>query len=591
MKSRLLVALLSIALVGLAGLQYHWINQITIVERQRLERSVRDAATDLAEDFSSDLRGLFVMLEQRYGALPEPATIALRYLAWAEGANYPRLMRTLYLASPTEFLQFDPEQGTMEPAFWPKELEGFREFVTRQTPAPSGDRRFPPLLPVAANMDAFLIPLTRPDDPSRRDRERTSTRPDGLPVRPAPQTWVIAQLDRSFIVQEILPSIVARRFAEFEGQNYRVAVAAMGGGGELQPIFTTGGDWSPADLLTPDYSTGLLSFSASGQRGRLPSANGSRGQGSGWRGGREIRGFLGPQGPIIASASIQNWRVLVKHQAGSIGAAADRFRQRNLAISFGILVVLGIGGATMVISGQRAHRLGRLQMEFAAGVSHELRTPLAVIQSAAHNLGSGVVKDREGIEEYAAIVQKEARRLTEMVEQVMTFTETQTGRKRYDLAPIDINDAVDQALRNLSEPLLDAGAAVSKRIDPSLPPVMADAATLTRCIQNLLSNAIKYGGGGQTPRIEIEADLDRISNRVRLSVIDHGPGVPEQDIGLLFEPFHRGANAASNVHGNGLGLHLVRRMMESQKGTAAYAPLQTGGARFVLTLVAAGSGA
>jgi signal transduction histidine kinase len=61
-------------------------------------------------------------------------------------------------------------------------------------------------------------------------------------------------------------------------------------------------------------------------------------------------------------------------------------------------------------------------MEFAAGISHELRTPLAVIQSAAHNLGAGVVRDREDIEEYAAIVKTEARRLTDMVEHVMAYT-------------------------------------------------------------------------------------------------------------------------------------------------------------------------
>jgi signal transduction histidine kinase len=142
----------------------------------------------------------------------------------------------------------------------------------------------------------------------------------------------------------------------------------------------------------------------------------------------------------------------------------------NLAVSFGILLVLALGSGVVIISGQRARTLGKLQMEFAAGVSHELRTPLAVIQSAAHNLRAGVVRDREGIEEYAAIVQKEARRLSGMVEQVMTYAETQSGRKRYVIAPLDLNRVVDGVLQNMAMTLGDANATVENRIDPQLPP-------------------------------------------------------------------------------------------------------------------------
>src|SRR5207244_10762051 len=131
-------------------------------------------------------------------------------------------------------------------------------------------------------------------------------------------------------------------------------------------------------------------------------------------------------------------------QAGALEMAVEQLRRRDLGVSFGILVVLGIGAVTAVLSGQRAKTLGRLQMEFAAGVSHELRTPLAVIQSAAHNLRAGVVRDKEGVEQYAAIVQDEARRLSDMVDEVLLYSETQSGRKKYDLQPIDVNEAVDR---------------------------------------------------------------------------------------------------------------------------------------------------
>jgi signal transduction histidine kinase len=267
------------------------------------------------------------------------------------------------------------------------------------------------------------------------------------------------------------------------------------------------------------------------------------------------------------------------------------FRRRNLAISFGVLVVLGISAVAIGISSSRARRLGRLQMEFAAGISHELRTPLAVIQSAAHNLGAGVVRDREGIEEYAEIVKTEARRLTEMVEQVMAYTETQSGRKHYDLSPVDLGDVTELALRNMSTVMQEANAIVKKNVDPALPPVLADAPALTRCLQNLLSNALKYGGADQSAHVEIDARYDPEPGpygKVRLSVTDHGTGVPERDVRHLFEAFHRGSNASTNTPGNGLGLHLVDRIMKAQNGSVTYERAPDGGAIFTLTLQAAG---
>jgi len=113
---------------------------------------------------------------------------------------------------------------------------------------------------------------------------------------------------------------------------------------------------------------------------------------------------------------------------------------------------------------------------------------------------------------------------------------------------------------------------------------------LTQCVQNLLTNALKYGSANDSVQIEIESEVERSAGTIRLSVIDHGPGVPPVDERYLFDPFHRGANAATNTPGNGLGLHLVRRMMESQNGSVTYRRAAGGGASFVLTLPVAKEG-
>ena len=589
MISRISIVLLVIALLTLAGLQYHWIGQISEAERQRLEASVKDSSTRFAGDFASEIRSMSTSMDFR-GYEPTPAAIAARYRNWAETSGYPDLVRTLYVVRPViaadpRLFQINLQEESEQLVEWPERLVPLRPYFQRE-PA-GGERRgfnnAPRSLPWLDGSSAVLIPLTgRPTDlqfgrggpgPGQGrgpgPGQQFQPQPPTSPPPDQAESWLIAELDETTIRKQVFPALAARDFPMTGDQNYRVAVVNVPAS---VPVFSTGKTWTAQDLETFDYAVDLVGVP--GQFGQIGGiGRGGPPRPGGGRGG-------GPQGTYVG----QGLRLLVKHEAGSLEIAVANLRRRNLAISFGILLVLGFGAGLGIVSGHRARALGRQQMEFAAGVSHELRTPLAVIQSAAHNLRAGVVHDREGIEEYATIVQKEARRLSTMVEQVMTYAETQSGRKRYDIASVDLNSVVDRALQNMALPLGDANASVENRIDPQLPAAMGDEVALTQCVQNLLSNALKYGSGNDSVQIEIESEVEPSPGHIRLSVIDHGPGVPPEDERYLFDAFHRGTNAATNTPGNGLGLHLVRRMMEAQNGSVMYRRAAGGGASFILTL-------
>jgi len=589
MISRISIVLLVIALFTLAGLQYHWIGQISEAERQRLEASVKDSSTRFAGDFTGEIRSMSTSLDFR-GYEPAPAAIAARYRNWAETSGYPDLVRTLYVvrsaqAGDVRLFQINLQEESLHLIEWPSRLVPLRTYFQRESAG--AERRnvsnVPRSLPWLDGSSAVLIQLSgRPPEPQRGrggpgpgpgsgrgpGAQFQQQAPPSPPLDPM-ESWLIAELDESSLRKQVFPALVARDFPMTGDQNYRVAVVTIT---SSVAVFSSGATWTAQDLETFDYAVDLIG--GPGQFGQIGGIG---------RGGPPRPGGCGggPQAGIFVG---QGLRLLVKHEAGSLEIAVSNLRRRNLAISFGILLVLGFGAGVGIVSGHRARTLGRLQMEFAAGVSHELRTPLAVIQSAAHNLRAGVVQDREGIEEYATIVQKEARRLSNMVEQVMTYAETQSGRKRYDIAPVDLNAVVDRALQNMALPLGDANASVENRIDPQLPPAMGDEVALTQCVQNLISNALKYGSGTDSVQIEIESEVERSSGTIRLSVIDHGTGVPLVDERYLFDPFHRGANAATNTPGNGLGLHLVQRMMEAQGGSVTYRRAAGGGASFMLTL-------
>ncbi len=187
------------------------------------------------------------------------------------------------------------------------------------------------------------------------------------------------------------------------------------------------------------------------------------------------------------------WQLVVRHRAGSLEAAVSEARRRNLAVSLGVLALLAVSVAMIVLSTQRAQRLARQQVEFVAGVTHELQTPLAVIRSAGQNLADGVVDGPKQIREYGSLVEKEGRRLSGMVDQVLEFAGLQSQRSNLTIEVVPIDPVIESALSDCGAAIDESGVRVDKEIEPQLS-VMADASALRRAIQNLVDNAIKYGG-------------------------------------------------------------------------------------------------
>jgi len=297
------------------------------------------------------------------------------------------------------------------------------------------------------------------------------------------------------------------------------------------------------------------------------------------------------RGDRLAVKSFRNlpiespWQLVVKHRTGSLEAAVASTRRRSLMISFGILLLLAVSVALVIISTRRAQRLAEQQMEFVSAVSHELRTPLAVIRSAGENLADGVIDDRQQVRRYGALIQSEGRRLTEMVEQVLEFAGAQSGRQNYELRPVQVGEVVETVLAACQSLVAEGGFTVDTQIQPYLPPVMADAAALRNSIQNLLSNAMKYGGEQRWVGLKAQSVAGERGREVRITVEDHGLGISPADLPHIFEPFYRGREvAAAQIHGNGLGLSLVKRIIEAHGGRVSVESVPTRGSAFTLHL-------
>lgn len=223
-----------------------------------------------------------------------------------------------------------------------------------------------------------------------------------------------------------------------------------------------------------------------------------------------------------------------------------------------------------------------MRMDFVARVSHELKTPVTVIRSAAFNLFKGIVESPEDVRRYGRMIDDEGRRLGEMVDQIMLFSKMESGAAKYNLQIVDIREVVSKAVTSLSGAIEKQGCSVDMDLPSDLPEALADPTALTHCVQNLVNNAVKYGRTPESCVIRVSAQFDRPSQQMQIVVADAGTGIDPSDLPHVFEPFYRGQSVSAETPGNGLGLSLVKKMMEGQGGRVTVQSARGQGSRFTL---------
>jgi signal transduction histidine kinase len=267
-------------------------------------------------------------------------------------------------------------------------------------------------------------------------------------------------------------------------------------------------------------------------------------------------------------------------------------RHRDLAISAAILLLLLVTGAALAQFSRRAQQLAQVEMEFVAGVSHELRTPLTVIRTAAFNLRGKVALNPPQVERYGALIQQESERLGAIVEQVLRFASAKAGRVVQERQPVSVSGLIEETLQSNKGMLEDALCEVETRVEPGLPPISGDSLALRHALQNLLANAAKYGGAGKQS-VAISARTVPGANgskaqQIEIRVADHGSGIPPEEQKHVFDAFFRGRKAVQDqIHGTGLGLHLVKKIVEAHGGSVSLESEPGAGSTFIVRIPAA----
>ncbi len=604
---------LASVLVVLAVMQYRWSEQISAATKAQMQSGLQTAMLGFRQDLAREMGA--VCLELRSAADESggvrPAQISQQLQHWQQTAAHPALVEQVYLwrsaaEGDTALLRLDSAHDQLERIAWPVGFDPLRQNLKQMSPwfnhpatviahQRKGRARVrahghssDPFLPwfVDQSIPALAYPLrARPGEA-------------GAEAAP-PVTWLIIQLNGSVLEKEIFPELAQKYFRGPTGLDYHVAVLA-GSNGREHAIYASDSKFAEPGPLAFDAAVNLLGPPFRRTDSPMPGADPFAPLGrtlvlSGGRSSQADDRRMAAAERLVRFEPLQHsredgvWQIVVKHQRGSVEAAVNGLHRRHLAVSFGVLVLLAATMGLVIIASQRARRLAALQMNFVAGVSHELRTPLAVISSAAENIAHGVVADQEQVRRYGASIVKQTRQLTQLVEQVLVFAATQQKQGQYPLRPVDVSQVIDTALENTASMAAAAGVTVERHEDPGLPPVAADFAALTQCLQNLITNAIKYSGEGRWMGIRASAHReDGAVREIELTVEDRGIGISPQEIKQIFEPFYRSpAVAGSNVHGTGLGLPLARTVIEAMRGRLSVASEPGKGSAFTIHLALA----
>jgi signal transduction histidine kinase len=207
-----------------------------------------------------------------------------------------------------------------------------------------------------------------------------------------------------------------------------------------------------------------------------------------------------------------------------------------------------------------------------------LRTPLAVIRSAADNLADGVVHDDDRIRQYGQLVRREGLRLTELVEQTLELAGLQSGQRTITTRPVEVGRLLREVIA-----AAPAGMTMDVAIADELPAVAGDEAALRRVFQNLVGNAIKYGADARW----VGVTATRSTSSLAVSVSDRGIGIAAADQARIFDPFYRAPDVvAAQIQGAGLGLSLVKRIVEAHAGRITLRSAPGEGSTFTVTLPA-----
>jgi signal transduction histidine kinase len=255
-------------------------------------------------------------------------------------------------------------------------------------------------------------------------------------------------------------------------------------------------------------------------------------------------------------------------------------RRPLLAWVAGILGLVWLTGAAFIVRAiSREARVSRLQSDFVAAVSHEFRSPLSSLCQISEMLSADRFDSKDRRRHAYGVMARESERLRRLVESLLDFQRFETGAAVYHRESLEIGSFLKSVVADFQERLAGSGYSIELQAPESPTYVKADAEALSRALWNLLDNAVKYSPECRTVWVDAERDQHRVSVAVR----DRGIGIPLREQREIFQKFVRGADSkARRIKGTGIGLAMVRHIVQAHGGEILLSSQPGEGSRFTI---------
>lgn len=585
----ILIGALVLLFAALGVLQYHWLKQISDASTEKERERVADQTKRFAADFNRELQNAYFNFQADAETWKKRDWTEFneRLDYWRTNAQYPELITGFYFIPRDggEVLKYDANT---------------KAFVA--VTSPDGDvqtafaRSAEPIKQVDLATTTMYLPII--DSPAKTIHV-VPGRPISVPVQgptiertvmkvPPRFGYVAIGLNKAIIDEQLVPALTQKYFPE---NDYKLTFAEGEGTGadanarlyDMRPdniMMFSNRELVPKAAGTTRENTVVLDSrveSVSSQWSTTPDQNGKI--------ELKIQREGRPRTSIFTATAVSDDgsgpKVMATHTSGSIDAYMTGKLRNNLAIGLSLLLLTAGAVLAIIVSSVRAKAAAQRQIDFVSSVSHEFRTPLAVIKSAGENLADGVTRDASQVNRYGELIKSEGNKLNAMVEQILEFAGANSGRQKLKLEPTLVADLVNSAIDECRPIAEDRDFIIETDIAEGLPEMNVDRTAISQAIQNLVTNSIKYSNGERWVRISASNG----NSKVKISVEDRGIGISKSDLKQIFEPFFRAKDVVdAQIHGNGLGLSLVKKTVEAHGGEIAAQSELGKGSKFTIEL-------
>ncbi len=246
-----------------------------------------------------------------------------------------------------------------------------------------------------------------------------------------------------------------------------------------------------------------------------------------------------------------------------------------------IVLVLALGLFFTIQIVSKELQLSKMKSDFISTVSHEFKSPLTSIRHITDMLVLKRVPTESKKQEYYEIIQQQSERLSHLINNILDFSKLEEGEKSFRFEPVFIDQILQEIVISFKNSIPDKDFKVIYKQGNHLPRINADKVAITQVIHNLLDNAFKYSGNSDL--IEVYAKSDKKS--VIISVKDYGIGIPSEERDKIYSRFYRISNDHTRqVKGSGIGLTIVKQIIESHGGTISLESKVGSGSTFIIKL-------